>query len=54
MMFDHLIEDSGLKEVFEHYGLTARDLIFIKEQIAGPLTMTASDVRKIFFQIINS
>ena len=36
-MFDHMIETNNLKEVFESFGLDETDLIFIKEQIAGPL-----------------
>ncbi len=36
MMFDHLLEENGLREEFERYGLGAQDIEFIKEQIAGP------------------
>ncbi|XP_052396588.1 deoxynucleoside triphosphate triphosphohydrolase SAMHD1 isoform X2 [Carassius gibelio] len=37
-MFDHLVRVNGLEEVMVHHGLTLpNDLIFIKEQIAGPL-----------------
>uniref|UniRef100_A0A8C2C0E0 Deoxynucleoside triphosphate triphosphohydrolase SAMHD1 n=1 Tax=Cyprinus carpio TaxID=7962 RepID=A0A8C2C0E0_CYPCA len=37
-MFDHLVRVNGLEEVMERHGLTLPDdLIFIKEQIAGPL-----------------
>ncbi|KAF4097094.1 deoxynucleoside triphosphate triphosphohydrolase SAMHD1 [Onychostoma macrolepis] len=36
-MFDHLVKVNGLEEVMVHHGLTLPDdLIFIKEQIAGP------------------
>jgi HD superfamily phosphohydrolase len=35
-MFDHLIESNDLKPEFEKHGLKVRDLVFIKEQIAGP------------------
>ncbi|XP_023654519.1 deoxynucleoside triphosphate triphosphohydrolase SAMHD1 isoform X1 [Paramormyrops kingsleyae] len=37
-MFDHMVEVNGLKGVMEQYGLKLpEDLVFIKEQIAGPL-----------------
>uniref|UniRef100_A0A673HL14 Deoxynucleoside triphosphate triphosphohydrolase SAMHD1 n=1 Tax=Sinocyclocheilus rhinocerous TaxID=307959 RepID=A0A673HL14_9TELE len=37
-MFDHLVRVNGLEEVMERHGLTLPDdLVFIKEQIAGPL-----------------
>lgn len=37
-MFDHLVRVNGLEEVMVCHGLTLPDdLIFIKEQIAGPL-----------------
>ncbi|XP_059403115.1 deoxynucleoside triphosphate triphosphohydrolase SAMHD1 [Carassius carassius] len=37
-MFDHLVKVNGLEEVMVHHGVTLPDdLIFIKEQIAGPL-----------------
>ncbi|XP_072014052.1 deoxynucleoside triphosphate triphosphohydrolase SAMHD1-like [Amphiura filiformis] len=36
-MFEYMIEANDLKEVFESFGLNETDLIFIKEQIAGPL-----------------
>ncbi|XP_035680149.1 deoxynucleoside triphosphate triphosphohydrolase SAMHD1-like [Branchiostoma floridae] len=39
-MFDHLIEQNDLKNVFLEYNVGERDLIFIKEQIAGPLAVT--------------
>ncbi|XP_078609444.1 deoxynucleoside triphosphate triphosphohydrolase SAMHD1-like isoform X3 [Branchiostoma floridae x Branchiostoma japonicum] len=39
-MFDHLIEQNHLKNVFLEYNVGERDLIFIKEQIAGPLAVT--------------
>ncbi|XP_069508218.1 deoxynucleoside triphosphate triphosphohydrolase SAMHD1 [Ambystoma mexicanum] len=36
-MFDHLIACNGLQEVMKGYGLSLpEDLVFIKEQIAGP------------------
>ncbi|XP_056129818.1 deoxynucleoside triphosphate triphosphohydrolase SAMHD1 [Lampris incognitus] len=42
-MFDYLVSDNGLEPVFEQYGLKLpEDLIFIKEQIAGPLDSPAS------------
>ena len=36
-MFDYLIEANQLMEAFAQYGLTEKDISFIKEQIAGPL-----------------
>ncbi|XP_075428441.1 deoxynucleoside triphosphate triphosphohydrolase SAMHD1 isoform X5 [Ascaphus truei] len=41
-MFDHLISSNGLEEVLKEYGLCLpEDLIFIKEQIAGPQSSEA-------------
>lgn len=37
MMFEHLLKENFIHEEFEKYGLTEMDIIFIKEQIAGPL-----------------
>lgn len=43
-MFDHLVKVNGLEEVMVHHGLTLPDdLIFIKEQIAGPLDNSVLD-----------
>ncbi|XP_073679235.1 deoxynucleoside triphosphate triphosphohydrolase SAMHD1 isoform X1 [Garra rufa] len=43
-MFDHLVKVNGLEEVMVQHGLTLPDdLIFIKEQIAGPLDSSGSD-----------
>ena len=37
-MFDYLVKDNALEPVMEEHGLVLPDdLIFIKEQIAGPL-----------------
>lgn len=42
-MFDHLVEVNNLEEVMVEYGLSLpNDLIFIKEQIAGPLDSMSS------------
>uniref|UniRef100_A0AAR2JCF7 Deoxynucleoside triphosphate triphosphohydrolase SAMHD1 n=1 Tax=Pygocentrus nattereri TaxID=42514 RepID=A0AAR2JCF7_PYGNA len=42
-MFDHLVKVNNLEPVMEKYGLSLPgDLIFIKEQIAGPLDNIAS------------
>ena len=35
-MLDYLIDDNNLLPVFIEYGLNEQDIIFIKEQIAGP------------------
>lgn len=43
-MFDHLVKVNGLEDVMRHHGLTLPDdLIFIKEQIAGPLDNSVLD-----------
>jgi len=36
-MFDHLLESNNLRPVFEHHGLSKRDIVFIKEMIYGEL-----------------
>ncbi|XP_049342344.1 deoxynucleoside triphosphate triphosphohydrolase SAMHD1 isoform X1 [Astyanax mexicanus] len=42
-MFDHLVQVNGLESVMVRYGLVLpEDLIFIKEQIAGPLESLTS------------
>ncbi|XP_071777168.2 deoxynucleoside triphosphate triphosphohydrolase SAMHD1-like [Centroberyx gerrardi] len=42
-MFDYLVSDNGLEPVMEQHGLVLpEDLVFIKEQITGPLDITAS------------
>lgn len=42
-MFDHLVNDNGLKPVMEQHGLVLpEDLDFIKEQIVGPLDTNAA------------
>ena len=35
-MFDHLIKVNDLQSSFDQYDITATDLKFVKEQIAGP------------------
>ncbi|KAA0706714.1 Deoxynucleoside triphosphate triphosphohydrolase SAMHD1 [Triplophysa tibetana] len=43
-MFDHLVRVNGLQEVMVQHGMTLPDdLIFIKEQIAGPLDTSILD-----------
>lgn len=43
-MFDHLVKVNDLEKVMEQHGLTLPDdLIFIKEQIAGPLDASILD-----------
>lgn len=37
-MFEHLIEANGLMAHFKKRGLDDNDLVFIKEQIYGPLS----------------
>ena len=36
-MLDYLLEENGLRPEFRRYGLNERDIVFIKEMIAGPL-----------------
>lgn len=36
-MFDHLIQVNDLQSTFDQYGITDIDLVFVKEQIAGPI-----------------
>ena len=36
-MFDHMFTSNSLRGEFDKYGLIEQDIIFIKEQIAGPL-----------------
>nr|XP_045726786.2 deoxynucleoside triphosphate triphosphohydrolase SAMHD1-like [Mirounga angustirostris] len=44
MMFEHLVNSNGLKEVMEYYGLVPEeDICFIKEQITGPLESPIKD-----------
>uniref|UniRef100_A0A3Q3GNL1 Deoxynucleoside triphosphate triphosphohydrolase SAMHD1 n=1 Tax=Kryptolebias marmoratus TaxID=37003 RepID=A0A3Q3GNL1_KRYMA len=46
-MFDHLVEDNGLKPVMKEHGLLLpQDLDFIKEQIAGPLNTNSGPRQK--------
>lgn len=42
MMFAHLVEVNNLREEFLKYGLDDNDIIFIKEQIAGPTESESS------------
>uniref|UniRef100_A0A4W6F7X9 Deoxynucleoside triphosphate triphosphohydrolase SAMHD1 n=1 Tax=Lates calcarifer TaxID=8187 RepID=A0A4W6F7X9_LATCA len=46
-MFDHLVDDNGLKPVMKQHGLVLpEDLDFIKEQIAGPQDTKAAQGQK--------
>ena len=36
-MFDHLIKVNDLQSSFDQYGISDTDLMFVKEQIAGPI-----------------
>ncbi len=42
MMFDHLIKVNDLEKDFKEYGLNEKDILFIKEQIAGPKSKSQS------------
>lgn len=47
-MFDHLVEANNLEPVMTEYGLTLpKDLVFIKEQIAVPLSKGASQCSQV-------
>uniref|UniRef100_A0A452GAS5 Deoxynucleoside triphosphate triphosphohydrolase SAMHD1 n=1 Tax=Capra hircus TaxID=9925 RepID=A0A452GAS5_CAPHI len=47
MMFEHLINSNGLQDVMKHYGLIPEeDIVFIKEQITGPLESPIKDPSK--------
>eukprot|EP00053_Salpingoeca_punica_P014007 m.127146 g.127146 ORF g.127146 m.127146 type:complete len:533 (-) comp16355_c0_seq2:251-1849(-) len=41
-MFDYMIETNNLRPLFEKRGLDDKDIIFIKEQIKGPLRRSSS------------
>ena len=43
-MFDHLVAANNLKEEFYNHGLNERDIIFIKEQIHGPIDCAGNKV----------
>ncbi|XP_076023304.1 deoxynucleoside triphosphate triphosphohydrolase SAMHD1-like isoform X2 [Genypterus blacodes] len=46
-MFNYLVEDNDLKPVMEQHGLVLpEDLVFIKEQIAGPMDTSSSRRKK--------
>jgi len=44
-MFDYLVSDNKLEELFVKYGLEKKDRKFIKEQIAGPLYRDKSNIQ---------
>ncbi|KAJ8794249.1 hypothetical protein J1605_003206 [Eschrichtius robustus] len=47
MMFEHLVNSNGLRDVMEHYGLIPEeDIWFIKEQITGPPESPIKDSSK--------
>ena len=37
-MLDYLIEDNNLKDVLRQEGISDKDILFIKEMIAGPMS----------------
>ncbi|KAJ8303325.1 hypothetical protein KUTeg_019721 [Tegillarca granosa] len=43
-MFDYLLEDNGLVDKFQKYGLTETDRTFIKEQIVGPVSQRNAEI----------
>nr|XP_036868674.1 deoxynucleoside triphosphate triphosphohydrolase SAMHD1 isoform X1 [Manis javanica] len=44
MMFEHLVNTNGLRDVMQYYGLIPEeDICFIKEQITGPLESPIKD-----------
>ena len=46
-MLDHLLEENELRLEFRRYGLNERDIVFIKEMIAGPLQEHREEERKV-------
>ena len=43
-MFDHMLSvNEPLRKKFKKYGLDAGDILFIKEQIAGPICITKAE-----------
>ena len=42
-MFDHLVQVNNMQEHFTQYGFTDKDILFIKELIAGPQDFTSKD-----------
>ncbi|XP_047669910.1 deoxynucleoside triphosphate triphosphohydrolase SAMHD1-like [Tachysurus fulvidraco] len=42
-MFEHLVKENNLEDMMKDYGLSNKDLKFIKEQIAGPLKPSAQN-----------
>lgn len=48
MMFEHLINSNGLRDVMKYYGLIPEeDILFIKEQITGPPESPIKDSSKV-------
>lgn len=48
MMFEHLVNSNGLRDVMEQYGLIPEeDIWFIKEQITGPPESPIKDSSKV-------
>ena len=48
MMFHYLLEENNLRPVFEKEGLSATDITFIEEQVAGPKKNYEPGVRGYF------
>ena len=42
-MLDYLIEDNNLKDVLRQEGISDKDILFIKEMIAGPMSSKTGD-----------
>ncbi|XP_037080063.1 deoxynucleoside triphosphate triphosphohydrolase SAMHD1-like isoform X2 [Pollicipes pollicipes] len=58
-MFQHMVEENDLMPKFKAAGLTEQDLIFIKEQIAGPSVCTGRytgrpDQKTFLYEIISN
>ena len=42
-MLDYLIEDNNLKDVLQQEGISDKDILFIKEMIAGAMSSKTGD-----------
>lgn len=52
-MFKHLLEENELQPVMEEHGLVLPDdLLFIEEQIAGPLDADAAQGHKVLSSVL--
>ena len=52
-MFDHMVRSNGLWREFKMYNFEDKDLVFVKEQIAGPQECAGNKVGFVAFDVIN-